>query len=224
MKQFPFKIENVVSFVVLQKPIPLNKLVSSSEDAEYEPEQFPGVIYRITQPRAAALIFSSGKIVCTGAKNIEMSKKAVEKIIQLIRQAGIDVPPSFELKIENIVASTRIKGDLKLAELTLSLENAEYEPEQIPGVIYRINSPLVTFLIFSTGKIICTGAKTTIDLNDALWKLKAKLETVGVKDVPIAQYELQSQRFLYHMPFRCYSRRTACPTVLREVCRGCSAG
>ena len=67
MSEFDIKVENVVAFTSLGKDISLTTLVSKIEDVEYEPEQFPGVVYRIQNPRAAALIFSSGKIVCTGA-------------------------------------------------------------------------------------------------------------------------------------------------------------
>lgn len=177
------KVENVVSFAVLGKKIPLNKIVSSAEATEYEPEQFPGVIYRIQSPRAAALIFSSGKIVCTGAKSIELSRQAMERVLVMLRNAGVRVPKLFEFRIENIVASARIKAELKLAELTFSLENAEYEPEQFPGVIYRIKDPRATFLIFSTGKLICTGTKSLEDAQKAFAKLKTKLEAVGIKVV-----------------------------------------
>ncbi|MCK4336177.1 MAG: TATA-box-binding protein, partial [Candidatus Aenigmarchaeota archaeon] len=86
MVEFHIKVENVVSFAVLGRRIVLNKLVEKMENTEYEPEQFPGLVYRIKDPRAAALIFSSGKIVCTGAKSIAMSKEAMNKIVDDIRK------------------------------------------------------------------------------------------------------------------------------------------
>src|SRR3989338_3548840 len=100
MVQFQVKVENVVAFVALGKPISLNKLVANLESAEYEPEQFPGLIYRTTEPRAAALIFSSGKIVCTGAKSIELSKQAMTKVVNTIRKTGIKLPIKFKIKVE----------------------------------------------------------------------------------------------------------------------------
>ncbi len=184
MSDFHIKIENVVAFVILGKRIPLNVLVSKVENTEYEPEQFPGLVYRINEPRAAALIFSSGKIVCTGAKNIEKAKEAIAKVVSKIREAGIDVPTDYDVEVENIVASSKIDAKLNLEEITFSLENAEYEPEQFPGLVYRINEPRVAFLLFSSGKIICTGARTVEDVYVALDKLKEKLESIGIEVKP----------------------------------------
>lgn len=184
MAEFDVKIENVVAFASLGKDIPLSKLVDRIESTEYEPEQFPGLVYRTTEPRAAALIFSSGKIVCTGAKSIEMAKVAMKKVVERVRKAGIDLPTKFKVEVENIVASSRIQAQLNLEEIAFSLENAEYEPEQFPGLVYRINEPRVAFLLFSSGKIICTGAHNIEDIHTALKKLKKRLEEIGIKVKP----------------------------------------
>ena len=184
--EFHVKIENVVAFASLGKDIPLTTLVDSIENAEYEPEQFPGLVYRTTDPRAAALIFSSGKIVCTGAKSIEMAHIAMKKVVDKIREVGIDMPTTFDIKVENIVASSKIEAQLNLEEIAFSLENAEYEPEQFPGLVYRITEPRVAFLLFSSGKIICTGAHNIDDIHLALTKLKGMLEEIGIKVRPVA--------------------------------------
>ena len=182
MSEFDIKIENVVAFTSLGKDISLTELVSNIEDVEYEPEQFPGVVYRIQNPRAAALIFSSGKIVCTGARSIELSREAMHKVVDRIRETGVDLPKEFDIKIENIVASSKIDTNLNLEEIAFSLENAEYEPEQFPSLVYRIREPRVAFLLFSSGKIICTGAHTIDDVQLALKKLKEKLKEIGVEE------------------------------------------
>ncbi len=181
MSEFKINIENVVAFASLGKDIKLQTLVEMLEAAEYEPEQFPGLVYRIKNPRAAALIFSSGKIVCTGAKSIELAKEAMRKVVDDIREIGIDLPRDFEIKVENIVASSQIDAKLNLEEIALTLENAEYEPEQFPGLVYRIREPRVAFLLFSSGKIICTGAQNIKDVHAALRKLKEKLKEIGVE-------------------------------------------
>ena len=185
MAEFHVKVENVVAFASLGKDIPLNRLIAKIENAEYEPEQFPGLVYRTLDPRAAALIFSSGKIVCTGAKSIEMAKIAMRKVVDRVRQTGIDLPTKFNVQVENIVASSKIRANLNLEEIAFALENAEYEPEQFPGLVYRINDPRVAFLLFSSGKIICTGAHNIEDIHNALSKLKKKLEEIGIKVTPI---------------------------------------
>ena len=181
---FYIKVENVVAFASLGVDIPLQRLVAEVENTEYEPEQFPGLVYRQTDPRAAALIFSSGKIVCTGAKSIENAKIAMCKVADRIRVLGIKVPKSFPIEIENIVASSKIDAKLNLEEIAFMLENAEYEPEQFPGLVFRISEPRVAFLLFSSGKIICTGAHSLEDVSKALDKFKVKLEEIGLKVTP----------------------------------------
>ncbi len=185
-KEFQIKVENVVAFTSLGKKIPLIKIANKLEDAEYSPESFPGVVYRIKEPRAATLIFSSGKIVCTGAKSIEKVKVAMQRVVEDIRGVGVPMPRKFDIKVENIVASTRIitKKKLNLEEISFSLENVEYEPEQFPGLVYRISEPRVAFLVFGSGKIICTGARTLDDIHNALGKLKYRFEKIGIKVRP----------------------------------------
>ena len=184
---FWLKIENVVSFTSLGKKIPLIKIANKLHEAEYSPESFPGVVYRIKDPRAATLIFSSGKIVCTGAKGIALSKEAMRRVVDDIRKVGIPLPKKFHIKIENIVASTRIavKGKLNLEEISFSLDNVEYEPEQFPGLVCRIPEPRVAFLVFGSGKIICTGGRTVDNIHEALGKLKQRLEKIGIKVRPM---------------------------------------
>jgi transcription initiation factor TFIID TATA-box-binding protein len=186
-KEFHVKVENVVAFTSLGKKIPLIKIANKLEEAEYAPESFPGVVYRINDPRAATLIFSSGKIVCTGAKSIEKARTAMQKVVNDIRKAGIPMPRKFQIKVENIVASTNIEArkKLNLEEISFSLENVEYEPEQFPGLVYRISEPRVAFLVFGSGKIICTGGRTIDDIHKALAKLKEKFASIGVKVKPI---------------------------------------
>ncbi|MFH1237741.1 MAG: TATA-box-binding protein [Candidatus Aenigmatarchaeota archaeon] len=183
--QFTIKIENVVAFTSLNINISLNKLVSTVENTEYEPEQFPGLVYRPTNPRSAALIFSSGKIVCTGTKSIDMAKEAMRKVVGKIKDSGFKVPDKYPIQVENIVASARIEAKLNLEDIAFSLENAEYEPEQFPGLVYRISDPRVAFLLFRSGKIICTGAQSEADIHEALAKFKVKLESIGVKVKPM---------------------------------------
>ena len=181
-KEFDVKIENVVVFATLGKDIPLIKISKELKGAEYTPEAFPGVIYRIPDPKTAALIFSSGKIVCTGARSPEFAKIAVEKVVDDMRALQIDIPMKFNVGVENIVASTQIaaKDKLNLEHIAYNLENAEYEPEQFPGLVYRISDPRVAFLLFGTGKIICTGARRIEEIHVALQKFKESLTELGI--------------------------------------------
>jgi transcription initiation factor TFIID TATA-box-binding protein len=188
MSGFDVKVENVVVFATLGKNIPLEKISSELEAAEYAPESFPGVIYRIKDPMVATLIFSSGKIVCTGARSIDTAKTAVERVVGDLRALGLAIPRKYELRVENIVASTQIEARQKLAldEIAVMLENSEYEPESFPGLVFRLPEPRVAFLLFGTGKIICTGSRNEDDIHTALGNFSRKLEELGIKVNPVA--------------------------------------
>jgi len=186
MVKFQVKIENVVAFAVLNRKISLNKLVEKMNNTEYNPERFPGLVYRISNPRASALIFSTGKIVCTGTKTTEMAKEATNKVVDDIRKAGIPMPKKFTIIIENIVASTKIeaKPKLMLEDMAIQMDEVEYDPERFPGLVYRMRNPRIVFLLFGSGKIICAGGRNIEDIHKALGKLKKRLEGMGLKVIP----------------------------------------
>jgi transcription initiation factor TFIID TATA-box-binding protein len=177
---FNIRVENIVASASLNVKIPLGKLVAKQKEMEYEPEQFPGVVYRASKPKAAALIFSSGKIVCTGARNIEDVKQVLKKVVSFVKKAGVKVPKNYRIDIENIVASAKIEARINLDKIAFNLEGSEYEPEQFPGLVYRMEEPRVAFLIFSSGKIVCTGARNISDVNVAVGKLFNKMKNLKV--------------------------------------------
>lgn len=181
---FTIKVQNMVAYTVLNAKISLDEMLQKVDNTEWQPEQFPGLVYKITNPRASALIFSQGKIVCTGTKSLEDLDKAMKKIVSTIRKAGFRVPNKYSTKVENIVASTKLDKELALAEIALTLENSEYEPEQFPGLVYRISEPRVAFLLFTSGRVIVAGAQSEEDIHRALAKLVENLGKIGVKVKP----------------------------------------
>ncbi|MDI6825745.1 MAG: TATA-box-binding protein [Candidatus Aenigmarchaeota archaeon] len=179
MKKFNIKIENIVASASLMIRIPLEKIVEHLEGTEYEPEQFPGLVYRLKDPRAAVLIFSSGKIVCTGARSIEEVRKVVRKVVRMIRSAKLGNPKKYSIQVENIVASAQLPNRLNLDKIAFELENSEYEPEQFPGLVYRTKTPKVAFLLFSSGKIVCTGVRKVEDIEYAVSTIYEKLKNIN---------------------------------------------
>ncbi len=312
------KIQNVVTSATLNEKIDLERIATAVEDIEYEPEQFPGLVLRLEDPKTATLVFGSGKLVCTGAKSPEESRRAIYKIIDLLKkentpipdprwqirwsgdgtqhtfegeisaqsvknvknvdeepkkrklkkdkikhdkstitfsgsawegQRGINFeaegvitfdikqdskynpdsifigknktnPPEipFELReqptlsgygginpareprhisgedagcfiwfrgpeivVQNIVASADLEVELNLDAIVFGLPNCEYEPEQFPGLIYRLKKPKVVLLLFGSGKIVCTGAKTREDVENAIVEVRRALRKIGVK-------------------------------------------
>lgn len=174
------KIENVVASTSLGMKFDLGLITVSLDNVEYEPEQFPGLVYHLDEPKAAALIFGSGKIVCTGAKSIDMAKLAIEKIVEKIKEAGVDIKNKPEVVVQNVVATANLHAELNLDAIAIALDNTEYEPEQFPGLVYRMKVPKVVLLLFGSGKIVCTGAKSVKDAETAADNVKETLEELGL--------------------------------------------
>ena len=179
MKQ-QIRIVNIVVKTSLQHDMPLEKMAATLEGTEYNPEQFPGLIKRIKEPKTSALIFSSGKVVCTGANSMDKVRESIRKIIKDLEKINIKIKITPEITIQNIVASGTVGMDLNLNVLAMKLKNTEYEPEQFPGLVYKLNEGNVraTFLLFSNGKIVCTGTKSEKDVNQALERLTEILKEI----------------------------------------------
>jgi len=161
---------NIVNVVVSTKigdDIDLEHVADVLDNAEYEPEQFPGLVCRLNDPRVALLIFRSGKLNCTGAKSKEEAEIAIKKIIKQLKEAGFDIEENPEIKVQNMVATAELGTEPNLDEIS-ALEGTEYEPEQFPGLVYRMKDPKVVVLIFGSGKIVITGLKRKEDAYRAL--------------------------------------------------------
>jgi transcription initiation factor TFIID TATA-box-binding protein len=169
-------IENVVASATLNQKVDLNAVVKGYPGVEYRPEQFPGLVFRLKRPKTATLIFNSGKMVCTGAKSEKEARSAVMKVIKELKKGGIIIISKPELKIQNIVASASLGGMIDLEKSAYTLGKTMYEPEQFPGLIYRMDDPKVVILLFASGKLVCTGAKKEQDVYDAVQKLHEILE------------------------------------------------
>src|SRR3989338_5144801 len=172
------KVVNIVVSTSLEHDIPLEKMAATLSNTEYNPEQFPGLVIRIKDPKTSALIFSSGKVVCTGARSMEKVHESIKKIIKSLEKIGIRIKIKPEVKIQNIVASGSVGMDLNLNVLATKLQNVEYEPEQFPGLVYKLLAAKATFLLFSNGKIVCTGTKSEKEVHAALDKLIENLKKV----------------------------------------------
>jgi len=175
------KVVNIVVSSSLEHDIPLEKMAATLSNTEYNPEQFPGLVIRIKEPKTSALIFSSGKIVCTGARSMEKVNESIKKIIKSLEKINIKITIKPVVKIQNIVASGSIGMDLNLNVLATKLRDVEYEPEQFPGLVYKLAAAKATFLLFSNGKIVCTGTKSEKEVHEALDKLIENLKKVTKK-------------------------------------------
>ncbi len=169
-------IENVVASASVDQKMDLNEIVKNFPDVEYHPDQFPGLVFRLKVPKTATLIFTSGKMVCTGAKSEEMSRKAVKTVVKNLRKGGIKVKKEATVTIQNIVASINLGGKIHLEQAARTLPRSMYEPEQFPGLIHRMLDPKTVILLFSSGKLVCTGAKKEEDVYRSVHNLHSLLE------------------------------------------------
>jgi transcription initiation factor TFIID TATA-box-binding protein len=169
-------IQNVVASATLNQKVDLNAVVNSCPEAEYRPDLFPGLVFRLKRPKTATLIFGSGKMICTGAKSGKESRRAIMKVVKELKKEGIIIISKPDFKVVNIVASASIGGKVDLEKTVTTLRKTIYEPEQFPGLIYRMDEPKVVMLIFASGSLVCTGAKQEQDVYDSVHKLHIILE------------------------------------------------
>lgn len=174
-------VQNIVATASLGKPISLTKLARTQTNTEYNPEQFPGLVLRVKKPKSAVLVFSSGNLVCTGTKSLAQVKEVINQVIKQLRRINVRITDKPKITVQNIVASGSINIKLNLNYLALALENTEYEPEQFPGLVYKLIEPNATFLLFSNGKLVCTGTKTKKQLNESMVILNKNIKEVLAK-------------------------------------------
>ena len=173
------KIENVVASVRISSYLNLDLLIERYRDVEKK-ENFPGLVIKIKKPKSTILIFRSGKMVITGTKNIKNIPIIVEKVVKRLKATGCELDMEPEIKVENIVASGNFHTPINLDLTSITLERTIYEPEVFPGLIYKVPVPKVCFLIFSSGKIICTGAKLEAKIRIAVRDLAVKLKKAEI--------------------------------------------
>lgn len=161
------QLQNIVSTVSLCCQLDLKKIALQARNAEYNPKRFAAVIMRIREPRTTALIFSSGKMVCTGAKSEEDSRMAARKYARIVQKLGFQAK-FRDFTIQNMVGSCDVRFAIRLEGLVLTHSQfSSYEPELFPGLIYRMVKPKVVLLIFVSGKVVLTGAKVRSEIYEA---------------------------------------------------------
>lgn len=169
--------ENVVGSTSIEQELDLETLAEDLDNVRFNPDQFPGLVHRTQQPKAASLIFRSGKLVCTGASSVSDVADVIEQTFEELRELGLAVPDEPDFTIQNIVSSGDLGSQLNLNAIAigLGLEEVEYEPEQFPGLVYRADDLDVVVLLFASGKLVITGARRPEDAEHAIETVAAKL-------------------------------------------------
>ncbi|MHA1647419.1 MAG: TATA-box-binding protein [Promethearchaeota archaeon] len=184
-EKFTYKVQNVVATVVTDIKEKINLILIASEysDVEYNPERFPGLVMRVIKPKATSLIFSTGKMVITGMRSPSEAPDVISQILKRINQCNIAIKNPV-ITIQNFVVSGDIKCEINLNKAAVLMDNVMYEPEIFPGLIYRMTDPKSVFLLFSTGKIVCTGVKDEESVKTAIDKLYHVVREYGVNNIP----------------------------------------
>jgi transcription initiation factor TFIID TATA-box-binding protein len=172
---YDITIQNVVATGSLNQKIDLASILKTFPNVEYKREKFPGLCFRLKKPKTATLIFNTGKMVCTGAKSEKMARIAISKVANELKEKGIIDPVKPKVTVQNIVSSANLGLKIDLEVAADILENIMYEPEQFPGAVYRMSDPKTVLLLFSTGKIVVTGAKKKKQVFEAVKKIRALL-------------------------------------------------
>jgi transcription initiation factor TFIID TATA-box-binding protein len=169
-------VVNVVASASVDQKMDLNEITKKFPETEYNPEQFPGLVFRLTKPKTATLIFRTGKMVCTGAKSEELAILAVNTVVQKLRKAKIKIKKDAIISVQNIVSSINLGGKIHLEKSARTLPRSMYEPEQFPGLIHRMLDPKTVILVFASGKLVCTGAKKETEVYRSVHNLHSLLE------------------------------------------------
>lgn len=173
-------IENVVASGAIADSIDLDIVANTLENCKLNKRRFPGAVYRIEKPKGVALIFSSGKIVLTGFRNPEALTDGLARVTKSLKTAGIETLKEPKVTITNMVCSYNLGRTINLNKMVIALnvENVEYEPEQFPGLVYRVRDPNIVVLLFSSGKIILTGGKNLEEIKKGVDILEQKLKSI----------------------------------------------
>jgi len=173
-------IQNVVATAALGTKIDLIAIMKNFRNVEYRPKSFPGLVFRLKRPKTATLIFRNGKMVCTGAKSEKLARRAVRNVVKELKKSGFIINKVPDVVIQNMVATAHLGGNVDLEAAADILDNIMYEPEQFPGAVYRMDEPKVVILIFTTGNIVITGARSEEQVMIAADKIRAILNEDGL--------------------------------------------
>ena len=178
------ELQNVVASTGIEQELALESVAMDLRGADYDPDNFPGVVYRTEEPRATTLLFRSGKMVSTGASSVEGVHTVLDGVFADLRELGIEIADEPEITVQNVVASADFGQRLNLNAIAigLGLENVEYEPEQFPGLVYHLDEPPVVVLLFGSGKAVVTGGTTREVVERAVEVVESRLADLNLLD------------------------------------------
>jgi transcription initiation factor TFIID TATA-box-binding protein len=175
------KIENIIAYAQISELLDAKLLSEKIADSSYNPLEFDGISIKYDSEKIAVIVLGTGKVVCTGAKDIIDATEKIKNVTGQIKKIGFEIKKDYKVKIENIIVSADLKKEMHLASIAtgLILQNVDYQPEIFPGLIYKMDEFCTVLIIFSSGKLVCTGAKNMDDATNAVKKMEEKLSSIG---------------------------------------------
>jgi transcription initiation factor TFIID TATA-box-binding protein len=171
-------VSNIIGITKIADKIDLKKLYVVLYNSSFEPEQFSGLVFRSEEPPGTLTIFSTGKVICSGAKGRGDVETIISNFVEKLKFQEIPVIDEPEIQIKNMVFTKTLGSKINLAKVALSfgLQNVDYEPEDFPGLVYKEEEPPATFMLFESGMLICTGSDSLEKAELAYSKLEKKLK------------------------------------------------
>ena len=166
----------MVASATVNQDLDLKQIQKKFSRVEYNPESFPGAVFRVNNPKTAKLLFRTGKMVCTGAKSSEMARKVIGRVVNSLRKGGIKIKKDVLITIQNIVAAVNLGGKINIEQAARTLPRSMYKPEQFPGLVHRMIEPKAVILVFASGKLVCTECKEEKDVHHTVNQLHLLLE------------------------------------------------
>ncbi|GMH55478.1 hypothetical protein TrRE_jg12847, partial [Triparma retinervis] len=170
------QVQNITATVDMGMRLNLKTIASKCHNTEYNPKKFGACVMRLRTPKCTMLLFQSGKCVITGARSSHNAALAARKFAYVLGKVGFK-PGAVDFKMQNIIGTTDVGFPIRLEGVVLKhAKFASYEPELFPGLIYRMLEPKTVLLIFVSGKVVITGAKSEANLAKAMERIHPVLE------------------------------------------------
>ena len=176
------EVQNVVGSGDLGRELDLAAVARDLAGTEYDPEKMPGMLYRPSAAEATVMLFESGKVIVMGSTSGDGTRKAFRECVADLRSLGLSLTDLSAIEIQNIVARADFGAQFHLSAVAvgLGLEQVEYEPEQFPGLVYRLGTPEAVVLLFGSGKAVIVGVTEPTNIETAVERVATRLTDLGL--------------------------------------------
>jgi transcription initiation factor TFIID TATA-box-binding protein len=152
-------VDNVVATFKLADAIDLEHCARALYFLEYNCSKFTAATLRLRSPATTALTFSSGSVVCTGAKSVELARAAADIYVEIFKPVVPEAACSA-FKIQNLVGNAKCPFTVDLTGVVKAFSaNATFSIDIFPGLVFRFDNPKIVFLVFRSGSVVITGAR-----------------------------------------------------------------